>query len=321
MNNFSCVVNSTFKCCVFLLVWVKVWAGECDFVERLEQANVIRYHQHAMNTKKKYIIGLGIDPSGPRLHLGHLNLLITAAQLEKCGHRVVISSGSQLVKIGDPSMYHSTRVALTDQEVTKNRQSHARLYKRWFVDPIINNWDENLTVAQLLKELSQVNVSQLLKRSDFSNRVYQRENLTLSEMVYVGLDGTAIVSGADVVLMGRDMRESLDFFLSNKDSKTVIEFPLLMSAPGVKMGKSTKGALWLDADKETVDRIVLDLDEPLRQHWAKVLVLPLQEVMSPQALQLQRAKAQNQSESRVKKEALAKAINQLLDRYSRGSRV
>ena len=77
----------------------------------------------ALASGKKLSIYLGIDPTGPSLHIGHAIPLLKLSKLQKMGHRVILLMGDFTAMIGDPSDKSAVRKQLTRKEVLANLQT------------------------------------------------------------------------------------------------------------------------------------------------------------------------------------------------------
>src|SRR3989344_2550569 len=75
-------------------------------------------------------IYLGVDPTGPNLHLGHLTNLLTLRRLQKLGHKIIFLIGDFTARIGDPTGKVSSRGTLTKDEVNKNMKTFQKQVER-----------------------------------------------------------------------------------------------------------------------------------------------------------------------------------------------
>lgn len=124
-------------------------------------------------------IYLGIDPTGPTLHMGHMIPLIKLAQLQELGHKIILLIGDFTARIGDPDK-SQTRTQLTHEQVLEN----CKLYKEQ-ASVILkfdgenpaelkynNDWLGKMNFADVLDLASQMTVQQMLKRDMFKRRFY-----------------------------------------------------------------------------------------------------------------------------------------------------
>jgi tyrosyl-tRNA synthetase len=203
---------------------------------------------------------LGIDPTGPALHLGHIIAIRKLAQFQKLGHRAILLIGDFTAMIGDPTDKSAARKKLTRAQVLSN----CRNYKKQ-ASVILNfhgsnkaelkfnsTWLGKLSFEETLDLMSHVTHSQTVKRDMFQERIASGKELYLHEFMYplmqgydsVAMDVDGEVGGNDQtfnMLTGRDLMKTL----KNKD-KFVIAMKLLTDSSGKKMGKTEGNMVSLD---------------------------------------------------------------------------
>lgn len=203
---------------------------------------------------------LGIDPTGPSLHLGHSIQLKKLGEFQKLGHKAILLIGDFTAMIGDPSDKLSTRKQLTREEVLEN----AKLYKKQaetFLDFKGDNpaelkynseWLSKLSFEDVLNLASKMTVDQMLKRNMFNERTKAGKPIFIHEFLYplmqgydaVAMDVDGELGGNDQMfnmLVGRQLMKSI----SNKE-KFVITNKLLEDSTGTKMGKTQGNMVSLD---------------------------------------------------------------------------
>jgi tyrosyl-tRNA synthetase len=218
----------------------------------------------ALKNGKKLSIYLGIDPTGPTLHMGHAIPLMKLGKLQKMGHRVILLMGDFTATIGDPTDKLATRKPLTRDQIMMN----LKLYKKQastFLSFLGSNsaeikfnssWLGKMSFGDVLKLASNVTVQQMLTRDMFDKRVKENKPIGLHEFLYplmqgydsVAMDVDAEIGGNDQtfnMLAGRDLMKTI----KNKD-KFVIATKLLTDPSGIKMGK-TEGNMITLADSAT----------------------------------------------------------------------
>jgi tyrosyl-tRNA synthetase len=195
---------------------------------------------------------LGIDPTGPTLHLGHAVPILKLRQFQKLGHKVILLIGDFTGMVGDPTDKSSARKRLTRKEVLAN----AKFYKKQVL-PLLefrgdnpaelrynSEWLKKLSLSEAFELFSNVTYAQTIKRDMFQKRIETGNDLYLHEFLYpviqgydsVALDVDGEVGGNDQtfnMLVGRDLMKKL----KNKE-KFVITMKLLEDANGKKMGKT-----------------------------------------------------------------------------------
>ena len=230
-----------------------------------------------LESGEQLTIYLGIDPTGPTLHLGHVIPLRKLRQLQELGHRIILLIGDFTAQIGDPDK-SQVRKPLTHEQVLEN----ARRYKEQaslFLDFDGENpaelrynseWLNAMNFADVIQLASQMTVQRMLDRDLFRRRIQAGNPVYIHEFLYplmqgydsVALDVDGEVGGNDQtfnMLVGRDLLKN-----ENGKEKFVIPMKLLVDNNGNKMGKTTGNMLsLLDGPSEMVKKIMTWPDETL----------------------------------------------------------
>jgi len=209
---------------------------------------------------KRLTIYLGIDPTGPNIHLGHVIPIKKLAQFQKLGHKIILLIGDFTAMIGDPTDKTAARKQLSHSEVMDN----CRRYKSQaahFIDftgpnkaemRFNSKWLSKLSFADVVKVASHTTVDQMLKRDMFEKRMADGKPVYLHEFLYplmqgydsVAMDVDGEIGGNDQtfnMLTGRDLAKAI----SGKD-KFVLTTKLLVDQSGKKMGKTEGNMVSLD---------------------------------------------------------------------------
>ncbi len=206
---------------------------------------------------KRLRIYLGIDPTGPDLHLGHTVPLLFLKQLLGLGHRPVLVIGDFTARIGDPTGKDATRKPLTKKEVENNMKNYlGQVYKilpkKDFDVEYNSSWLFKMSLEDFFNLASNISVFELKTRSMFREREQNKSFLGIHEFLYPlmqGYDSVALnidgeVGGVDQtfnMLIGRKLVEKL----LNKE-KLVFGTRLLVDAEsGRKMSKTEGGIISL----------------------------------------------------------------------------
>ncbi|MEI6057801.1 MAG: tyrosine--tRNA ligase, partial [bacterium] len=223
---------------------------------------------------------LGIDPTGPTLHLGHATVLKKLKEFQDLGHEAVLLIGDFTGMIGDPTDKTAARKKLTRKEVLKN----AKLYKKQastFLKfkgknkaRIVYNssWLSKMRFADVLELASHMTVGQMLERDMFEKRTEEGKPIFIHEFMYPllqGYDSVAMnvdgeIGGNDQtfnMLTGRDLMKTV----LNKE-KFVMTVKLLTDTTGKKMGKTEGNMVSLDQSAEEMFGKVMS--------WSDGLILP-----------------------------------------------
>jgi len=201
---------------------------------------------------EKLTLYLGIDPTGPTLHLGHAIALKKLADFQKAGHKIILLMGDFTAMIGDPSDKMSARVPLTHKQVMVNLKNYKKqassLISFGGKNPakimFNSKWLGKMNFGDVLTLASKMTVQQMLERDMFKKRTEEGKPIFIHEFMYPlmqGYDSVAMnvdgeLGGNDQIfnmLCGRDLMKSI----KNKE-KFVVAVKLLEDNTGKKMGKS-----------------------------------------------------------------------------------
>jgi len=209
---------------------------------------------------KQLTLYVGVDPTGPTLHLGHVIPLRKIAAFQKLGHKVIFLIGDFTAMIGDPTDKGAARKQLTRAEVMKNCKRYKSQASRFidFTGPnaaemkFNSKWLAPMSFSEVVELASHVTVEQMAKRDMFVKRTAEGKPVFLHEFLYplmqgydsVAMDVDGEVGGNDQtfnMLAGRDLSK----VLSGKD-KFVVATRLLVDSSGKKMGKTEGNMVNLD---------------------------------------------------------------------------
>jgi tyrosyl-tRNA synthetase len=229
-------------------------------------------------------VKLGIDPTGPDIHLGFASVLRRLAAFQAAGHIAVLIVGDYTARIGDPSGRSKEREVLPDEVLDQNAKLFAeqafRILDRERTEIRFNGeWLGRLDYAEIVRLTRTGTVARLLERDDFAKRFAAREPISVSELLYPfaqGYDSVAIeadieVGGTDQLynlLMGRDVMAHYGI-----EPQTVMTFELLVGTDGVdKMAKSVGNYVGIDEPPEEMFGKVMSIpDSALDQWWRLTL--------------------------------------------------
>jgi tyrosyl-tRNA synthetase len=166
--------------------------------------------------KKKLLSGkvlrvkFGIDPTGPKIHLGRAIPLRKLRQFQDLGHKVVLIVGDFTATIGDPSDKLEKRPMLTARDIKNNMKDYKNqlgkiidLKKAEFV--YNSQWLEKLNVREISELAESFSVQQMSNRRNFKDRIEKGEEISLREFLYPLMQGyDSVVVKADVEIGGFD---------------------------------------------------------------------------------------------------------------------
>lgn len=203
-----------------------------------------------LKKKKQLRIKLGIDPSGPEIHLGFSVVLRKLRQFQELGHIAVIIVGDFTGMIGDPSGVSKTRPKLTKEQVEKNMEQYKEqifmiLDKDKTTFTYNSTWLGALTMYDFIELAAKYTVARILERDDFDQRMKAGQPVYMHEIMYPLCQGYDSVSvEADVELGGTDQKFNLlvgrELMREFKmEPQVVMMLPILEGTDGVrKMSKS-----------------------------------------------------------------------------------
>ena len=155
-------------------------------------------------------IKFGIDPTGPKIHLGRAVPIRKLREFQKLGHIIVLIIGDFTAQIGDASDKSYKRPILTKAEIDENLRDYknqiAKILDINKVEFVYNNdWLSKLTMQDILGLSECFTVSQMLSRRNFKERFENGKEISLREFLYPLMQGyDSVVVKADVELGGFD---------------------------------------------------------------------------------------------------------------------
>jgi tyrosyl-tRNA synthetase len=229
-------------------------------------------------------VKLGIDPTGPEIHLGFAVVLRRLRAFQDAGHTAVLIVGDYTARIGDPSGRSKERQVLPDEVLDENAKLFATQAYR-ILDPerteirFNGEWLGKLDYAELVRLTRTGTVARLLERNDFRERFANGAPISVSELLYPfaqGYDSVAVEADVEVggtdqlynLLMGRDVMEHYGLA-----PQTIVTYELLVGTDGVeKMSKSVGNYVGIDeAPEEQFGKVMSIPDTALEQWWRLAL--------------------------------------------------
>ena len=210
---------------------------------------------------------VGFDPTADSLHIGHYIPIMAMAHMQRAGHRPIALMGGGTAMIGDPSGKTDMRKMMTKETIQHNVDCFKKQMSR-FIDfsedkaIVVNNgdWLLNLNYIDVLREVGACfSVNRMLTHECYKQRM--ERGLTILEFNYM------IMQSYDFYKLFQDYGCNMQFggddqwanmlggteLIRRKLGKDAyaMTITLLLNSEGKKMGKTEKGAVWLDAEKTT----------------------------------------------------------------------
>lgn len=234
---------------------------ERGFIKQMSHENEIK----ELLEKEKITFYIGFDPTADSLHVGHFIALMMMSHMQRAGHRPIVLLGGGTGMVGDPSGKDEMRKMLTPEFIAHNIACFKKQMSR-FIDfsedkaIIANNadWLLELNYVQLLREVGvHFTVNRMLAAECFKKR--WEKGLTFFEFNYM------IMQSYDFWKLHHDYNCIMELggddqwsnmlagveLIRRKDQQPAycMTCKLLTTSDGRKMGKTEKGALWLDPEK------------------------------------------------------------------------
>lgn len=220
---------------------------------------------------KRITVYLGVDPTGPSLHLGHAIAMRKLAELQKLGHKVILLIGDFTAMIGDPTDKSAMRKQLTREEILSNCKQYKKQAST-ILDfdgsnpaelKFNSEWLGKMSFADVVELASHFTVQQMLERDMFEKRIEDGKPVGLHEFLYplmqgydsVAMDVDLEIGGNDQtfnMLAGRTLQREI-----NHREKFVLTTKLLVDSTGKKMGKTEGNMITLaDASEDIYGKVM-----------------------------------------------------------------
>lgn len=254
--------------------------SEEDLIAKLKQNRPLR-------------IKLGMDPTAPDLHFGHTVVLNKLRHFQELGHEVLFLIGDYTARIGDPTGKNTTRPPLSEEDVKRNAQTYAeQVFK--ILDPaktkiVFNSeWFSKMSAGDMIALASQLTVSRMLERDDFSKRYNSQTPIAIHEFLYPlvqGYDSVALQADVELggtdqtfnILMGRTLQGRYD-----QEAQVCITMPILEGLDGVqKMSKSLGNYIGIDDPAGVMFQKILSMPDTLIARYFELLSFkPMSEIQA-----------------------------------------
>ena len=236
-------------------------------------------------------IKAGFDPTAPDLHLGHTVLINKLKHFQDLGHEIYFLIGDYTAKIGDPSGKNTTRPPLSDEQIKINAQTYAeqvfKILDKEKTKIVFNSeWFNDMSAGDMIQLSSQLTVSRMLERDDFSKRYAAQTPIAIHEFLYPLVQGyDSIALKADVELGGTD--QTFNILMGRtlqgrygQEPQVCITVPILEGLDGVnKMSKSLGNYVGIyDAPGTMYQKLLSMPDTLIRRYFEFLSFKPMEEV-------------------------------------------
>jgi len=212
---------------------------------------------------------IGFDATAPSLHVGSLVQIMMLRRLQQTGHKPIVLMGGGTTRIGDPTGRDESRKMLSDQTIAANIASIFSIFEQFLTfgdgptDAVmVNNqdWLGQLGYIELLQEVgTHFTINRMMTFDSVKLRLEREQPMTFLEFNYMILQGydfryLAQEMGVRLQMGGSDQWGNIVNGVELSRRMDALEVyglttPLLTTADGGKMGKTAKGAVWLNGDQ------------------------------------------------------------------------
>lgn len=212
---------------------------------------------------------IGFDATAPSLHVGSLVQIMMLRRLQQAGHRPIVLMGGGTSKVGDPSFKSEERKLLGEEAIAKNIASIRSVFDRFLSfgdgpgDAIMldnSKWLDELNYVSFLREVGRnFSINRMLTFDSVQLRLEREQSLSFLEFNYMIMQAYDFLelsrrTGCRLQLGGSDQWGNIVNGVElcrRADSIEVygLTTPLITTADGSKMGKTEKGAVWLNEDQ------------------------------------------------------------------------
>ncbi|MCL2342019.1 MAG: tyrosine--tRNA ligase [Firmicutes bacterium] len=268
---------------------------ERGFIEQITDEKALR----ELFSKESVPFYIGYDPTADSLHVGHFIALMVMSHMQKAGHRPIILLGAGTAAVGDPSGKTDIRRMLSKEELDYNASKFKIQFSN-FLDfegenaaIMVNNadWLLPLNFVDFMRDIGSLfSVNKMLAAECYKQRM--ETGLTFFEFGYMLMQSYDFLHlydelGCKLQMGGNDQWSNIiggvELIRKVRSAEAYgLTFKLLTTKEGKKMGKTEKGALWLDSNKTSPYEFYQYwrniADEDVRNVLCLLTFLPMDEI-------------------------------------------
>ncbi|MDK2866270.1 MAG: tyrosyl-tRNA synthetase [Clostridiales bacterium] len=274
---------------------------ERGYIEQVTHEDEVR----ELLEKERVTFYIGFDPTADSLHLGHFIQIMVMMHMQRAGHIPIALVGAGTAKVGDPSGKTDMRKMLTSEQLDENAMALKKQMQKYLTldgenGILANNadWLDHLNYIAFLREVGvKFSVNQMLTAECFKSRL--ERGLSFLEFNYM------IMQAYDFLELNNRHHCKMQFGGNDQWSNIIagvrlchkikneqvygLTFKLLLTSDGKKMGKTEKGAIWVDPDKTSpyeLFQYLRNIEDADVENCLRLLTfLPMDEVKRLSALE------------------------------------
>jgi len=246
--------------------------------------------KQTLKSGKKLRIKLGIDPTGPKIHLGRAVALWKLKEFQDLGHQIVLIIGDFTGLVGDASDKKSARPTLTEEQLKSNMKEYPRqVGKILDMDKVEfrynSEWHSKLFLKDVIHLASLFTVHQMINRRNFKERFESGKQLGFHELLYPLLQGyDSVAVKADVELGGTDQlfnlkagRQIQEFY--NQKPQDIFLLEMLPGLDGEKMSTTLGNIINItDEPNDMYGKVMSMKDELIPEYFLRCTTLEDEEI-------------------------------------------
>lgn len=274
---------------------------ERGFIEQCTDEEAIK----ELLGKESITFYIGFDPTADSLHVGHFLQIMAMTHMQRAGHKPIALLGGGTTTIGDPTDKSDMRKMLTLEQINHNAKNFKKVFEKFFDFSedkalMVNNadWLLSLNYIEFLRDVGvHFSVNRMLQAECYKSRM--EKGLTFLEFNYMLMQSYDFYKmfqeyNCKMQLGGNDQWSNIIGgveLIRRKSSGQAygMTFSLLTTSEGKKMGKTEKGALWLDPEKTSPYEFYQywrNINDPdVEKCLALLTFLPMKQVRELGALQ------------------------------------
>lgn len=239
---------------------------------------------------KKLRIKHGMDPTGPKIHLGRAISFWKLKKFQDMGHQIVLIIGDFTAQIGDASDKQTARKSLSEREIKNNMKNYlpqiGKILDLKKTEIHYNSeWLSGLKAAEVMKLAQEYTVAQMINRRNFKERFEANQEIGLHELLYSLYQGyDSVMTKADLELggsdqlfnfkVGRDLQR-----IYGQKPQDIMTLEMLIGLDGRKMSTSWGNVVNItDEPKEQFGKLMSVKDELIVDYFRLATKIPLKEI-------------------------------------------